>query len=140
MLPRWGFTGSARNTVLLAAFLRQPIILMGHHKDVRNGLELLDDLARFINSLGPVLWSNMTELSRANYLWRMDQCILRLMPFGRKLKVDCPKGVNSLSVEGPLAETIPDWQAAVNGAPANRFRAGNRALLPKGADGVIHVE
>ena len=67
-LPRWGFSAHTTNTILLAAFLGQAIVLRGHQQELRDGVELLDQLARFINSLGPVSWSNLTDLSRMNYL------------------------------------------------------------------------
>jgi hypothetical protein len=64
VLPRWGVSGDLQNTILLAAFLKQAIILRGHHQDLKDGIELLDDLARFINGLGHVVWSNLSDLSR----------------------------------------------------------------------------
>ena len=67
VLPRWGVTGDLKNTILLAAFLKQAIILRGHHQDLKDGPELLDDLARFINGLGSVAWLNMTDMARSNY-------------------------------------------------------------------------
>jgi hypothetical protein len=66
VLPRWGVTGDLKNTILLAAFLKQAIILRGHHQDLKDGPELLDELARFINGLGPVKWLNMTDMTRSN--------------------------------------------------------------------------
>jgi hypothetical protein len=65
VLPRWGVTGDLKNTILLAAFLKQAIILRGHHQDLKNGPELLDELARIINGLGSVKWSNMTDMTRS---------------------------------------------------------------------------
>jgi len=65
VLPRWAVSGDVKNTILLAAFLGQAIILRGHHQDLKNGVELLGDSARFINALGPVVWSNMSDLSRS---------------------------------------------------------------------------
>jgi hypothetical protein len=69
VFPRWGFSDDIRNTILLAAFLKQAIIIRGHHQDLKRGMELLDDLAGFINGLGPVVWSNMRDLSRSNQRW-----------------------------------------------------------------------
>jgi hypothetical protein len=67
VLPRWGVSGDLKNTILLAAFLKQAIILRGHHQDLKDGPELLDELARFVNGLGPVAWLNMTDMARANH-------------------------------------------------------------------------
>jgi hypothetical protein len=66
VLPRWGVR-YPRNTILLAAFLKQAIILNGHHEDLKDGPELLDELAQFVNSLGSVEWMSMTDMVRSNY-------------------------------------------------------------------------
>jgi hypothetical protein len=66
VLPRWGVSGDLRNTILLAAYLKQAIILRGHHQDLKHGPELLDDLARFVNGLGSVEWLNMTDMVRSD--------------------------------------------------------------------------
>ena len=82
ILPRWGISGNPNNTILLAAFLGQAIILRGHHQDLRHGIEWLDDLAEFINGLGPVTWSNLTDLSRSNIQWQMECDRLKVPPLG----------------------------------------------------------
>lgn len=75
VLPRWGVSGDLKNTILFAAFLKQAIILRGHHQDLKGGPELLDELARFINGLGTVAWLNMTDMARSSYpleAWQVD--------------------------------------------------------------------
>ena len=49
VLPRWGLTGSIHNALLIAAYLGQPMILRGHHQDLKHGVELFDEFAKFIN-------------------------------------------------------------------------------------------
>jgi hypothetical protein len=65
VLPRWGVSGDLKNTILLATYLQQAIILRGHHQDLKDGPEVLNELARFVNGLGSVEWMNMTEIVRA---------------------------------------------------------------------------
>ena len=72
VLPRWGISNHTRNTILVAAYLNQPLILRVHHRDLKNGIELLDEQARFINDLGPVLWTGLSALCRLDSQWRMD--------------------------------------------------------------------
>jgi len=67
VLPRWGVSGDLKNTILLAAFLKQAIILRGHHQDLKGGPELLDELARFVNGLGSAEWLNMNDMARCSY-------------------------------------------------------------------------
>jgi hypothetical protein len=80
VFPRWGFSDDIKNTILLAAFLKQAIIIRGHHQDLKRGVELLDDLAGFINGLGPVVWSNMTDLSRSNQRWTASSRLFSASP------------------------------------------------------------
>jgi hypothetical protein len=73
VLPRWGLSGDVKNAILLAAYFKQAIILRGHHQDLKEGPEVLDDLAGFVNGLGSVKWMNMTDLVRSSYLGNSAQ-------------------------------------------------------------------
>src|SRR5262249_10520331 len=110
VLPRWRLAANATNTILLAAYLQQPIILVGHHGDLRNGNELMDQLASFINGLGAVAWGNLTDLSRANYCRRVEGDTLRVRPLGWKVAVQLPPGTNRLIVESPTAAAGDGWK------------------------------
>ena len=103
ILPRWGFAGNTRNTILLAAFLGQAIVLRGHHLDLKQGTELLDELAHFINGLGPVTWSNMTNISRRNYVSRTEGNTIRITPLASKLMVHLAEEHATLLIEDPAA-------------------------------------
>ena len=66
VLPRWGLSGDLTNTILVAAFLGQPLIFRGHHQDLKDGPEPLDKWARLINGLGrTVAWTDLSSISRA---------------------------------------------------------------------------
>ena len=118
VLPRWSLTNSGENTVLLAAFLRQPIVLRAHHRDVKDGLDLLDGFARTINGLGNVIWSSMIDISRLNYSWRMDGNTLRVKPLGRRLNVRVPEEAKTLLIECVTGQNRDVWRAfAANGSP-----------------------
>ena len=107
VLPRWAFaTRDGTNTILLAAFLRQPIILRGHHQDLKGGIELLDEHARVINSLGAVEWMKMADIARTDYMWRMEDRTLVVMPLSQKLHLVPPKQSTHIVVENPFAESF----------------------------------
>ena len=110
VLPRWALANSDENTVLLAAFLRQAIVLRGHHQDLKGGIELLDGFARIVNRLGDVAWSNMSDISRLNYSWRMDGDTLKVKPLGRKLNVSVPEGASELLIESPMNSGWDSWR------------------------------
>jgi len=140
VLPRWGLAGNARNTILLAAFLNQPIILRGHHRDLRDGTEVLDELARFINSLGTVTWSNLTELSRLNYLRRLDGNTLRLKLLGRTMKVQLPEGATRLVIEKAADQVREGWQITGADGAVWKVKAGDSVPLPETLSGAIAIQ
>ncbi len=63
VIPRWGLKNDVDNSVFLAAYLGQAIVVMGHHQDMADGLAEFDRVAGHINSLGPVAWSDMQTIS-----------------------------------------------------------------------------
>lgn len=140
VLPRWGLSGNTSNTILLAAFLEQPIVLRGHQEDLRDGVDLLDQLARFVNSLGSVCWSNLTGLSRMNYLWRMDGSTLRLRPLGRKLTVHLPGGAETLVMQNPSHFDFGSWQIFREGGAPVEVRPSEIMSLGGMTNGAISVE
>jgi hypothetical protein len=120
VLPRWALSRapSAVNTVLLAAYLNQPIILRGHHNDLKDGIELLDEMGKLINGLGSVLWSDLTDVSRRNYCWRMNGHVFRVKPMGRRLTVHRPAGATEMMIESNGFDDWSEWQTAgIESAP-----------------------
>jgi hypothetical protein len=141
VLPRWGVFGNTACTILLAAYLRQPMILMAHQQDLRDGIELLDERARFINSLGPVWWSNMTDLSRASYQWRVAGTTMKIRPLSWKIVVRLARESNSFVIEDPGGFEWRSWKISglIPGAPFH-VRSGESVLVPEGFDGALCAE
>ena len=140
VLPRWGLSGNAQNTILLAAFLQQPIILMGHHQDLRNGIDLLEELAQFINGLGSVLWSNMSELARTSYQWRLDGDLLRIRPLASKLVVQCPRAARRILVEGRPARAAQSFRIVHFSGAGVEAQFGNPVSLPDALLGSLTID
>jgi hypothetical protein len=136
ILPRWGLTGQITNTILLAAYLGQPLVFRGHHKDLKGGLELLDDLGRFINGLGAVQWSNMTGLSRANYRWQIEGSTCRVRPLTRIVKLWPSKVASRLVVESPTDELGGTWRISEQNGLYVELRAGESFGMADCADGL----
>jgi len=137
VLPRWGVTGNTHNTILLAAYLGQPIILRGHHADLRDDAELLGRLANLINGLGPVTWGNMTELSRMNYQMRLEADTLRIRPGGLKLNVPLPAGARQMVIEAPSAATWNKWVWTGASAGQRQLNSGEVVDLPRGCEKIF---
>jgi hypothetical protein len=98
VFPRFPFSGNSQNNILLAALLHQPIIPMGHHHDIADGLKLFADLSGFINSLGPVQWTSMKRISRSRYARRLDGKILHVKMFTKYIEICVPEGVRQLLI------------------------------------------
>jgi len=131
VLPRWGLGGNVRNTLLAAAYLGQPLILRGHHQDLKDGVEILDEYARFINGLGDVFWSSMTDLARRNYLWRLDGGSCRLIPLVASVVFEPPGEAADISIENFGASGDGRWQVVFADGSAREIRAGERLSLPE---------
>jgi len=110
VIPRFGLDRNLENNALLAAYLRQPVVPMGHHWDLADGTEILSKAAGFINGIGRVAWSNMTVIARNNYVSTVEGHVMRVSAYSRRNTIDIPAGVAELDVElpwmDPLKETV----------------------------------
>ena len=101
VVPRFRISRDCHNFILTAAFLRQPIVPVGHHQDVAEGLELLADLSRYVNSLGVVRWGNMTSIIRSHHSRMLDGRFLRLRMHTTQAEIVIPDGVDRIAIERP---------------------------------------
>ena len=99
VVPRFRISRDYQANVLLAAYLDQPIIPAGHHGDFADDFGLVQEVAGFINGLGPVRWTGMKDIFRANFYRRRRGSELHLRAFARVLELTLPPDVTSLSVE-----------------------------------------
>jgi hypothetical protein len=104
ILPRFPFSPYCHNGALVAAILRQPMIIVGHHEEVRDGFGSLNRLAEFINSMGHVQWANMTQIARTRYYRRIEGSVLRLHMLTNHVELDIPEGVSALRLDMPAEQ------------------------------------
>lgn len=120
VIPRFRISKTCQNSILVAALLGQPIIPVGHHHDLADGLELFSELAGFINSLGTVHWSDMKGICRAHYAQKVEGNILRIRMLTRRAEIRMPDGISHILVERPLwqqVECMPvAWKAKSDGS------------------------
>ena len=140
VLPRWGLSGSMTNTVLLAWFLKQPIIFRGHHQDLKDGVEVLDELAQTINGLGPVLWSNLSDLTRRNYQWRMQGKTCCVKPLSRKVSFPIPDSAELLMLEPPASDAECGWQITDSAGTTMSIAVREPICLSESLHGVISLK
>lgn len=101
VIPRFGMVKECQAEVLLAAFLGQAIIPMGHHGDLAGGLDLLRDLAALINAMGDVQWMDLKSIARSNFCTRREGGVLRVKLYSRRIHMRVPEGIDQISVERP---------------------------------------
>lgn len=140
VLPRWGLSGSVENTLLVAAYLGRPMILRGHHQDLQEGVDVLNAHARFINGLGEVAWSKLSDLCRMNYLWRMEGSVLQVKPLGIKVSIELPATATEVAIEASGAAGGYRWQLVADEESAWRVGAGERIQVAPEAWRVISIE
>jgi hypothetical protein len=134
VIPRFGLDRKPENKVLLAAYLNQPIVPVGHHWDLADGTDILSSAARCINSLGQVAWSTLTAITRSNYRFKVEGRVMRIQTFSRITTVNVPEGVFELELEAPWLDPARERiecrsssdvsQAPFQGVPSNGLRFG----------------
>jgi hypothetical protein len=71
VISRYALAGST-DDVVFRALLGQPVVLYGHHADLREGLEPLRAAAARVATLGDVEWTSLAAIARGNAVVRDD--------------------------------------------------------------------
>ena len=139
-MPRSGFNGSAENAMLVAAYLGRPMILRGHHQDLKGGLELLDGYARFINGLGKVEWLKLSSLARRSYRFSNDADVCTLEPRSRRVDFAVPPTAAHLRIAAG-ADVAGDttYTVSVDGRPVELAAGEQTSLAGTAASRVVSV-
>ena len=101
IIPRFGLAPTCHTELLLASSLGLPIILVGHHHEVAGGLDLLQQLADFINSFGGVRWTDLGSIARSNFYSQRNGDLLHVRMYSRRINLTVPEGIEQVSVERP---------------------------------------
>jgi len=122
VIKRFGLSKQAQNEIVLAAFLNQPIIPVGHHEDLSEGIGILSKTAERINRLGNVKWSNIADIMASNFCIRQEREELRIRCYSRRVRLKIPQGVESVVVEAPTMgqESIEHLEVANIGKETNK--------------------
>jgi hypothetical protein len=152
VFPRFALRRDCEFEVVLAAFLCQPVIPVGHHQDLRRGLDVLAHVATLVNQLGAsVSWANLEEISRSNYQVRLvgKTAVIRL--FARWIRLLLPPEIEHVHIlrswpepDGPaeqlelLDETGRQvWTGAAHSAQRVPTNAASRRLEIRVRSGVV---
>jgi hypothetical protein len=130
VLLRRGF-GDPVEDLALRAFLNQPLVVYGHHADVRDGLDRLGELADRISGLGDVRWMSVRDILESNYETAQVGDLLRVRMFSRRVRIEFPPGAERV-VAGlkPLDTGCPDDSIEQTRIPGGvELRAVRRAAV-----------
>lgn len=111
----WRRFSGHRDDIILRAFLDQPIIILGHHDDLVQGLDVLSEMTEQINSLGEVRWGSFSEITQSNFLMRKEGHTLRVKLFSRRVLVKVPEGIDQVIVEKPLSHGKDEGETLICG-------------------------
>jgi hypothetical protein len=101
VIPRIRMSAYWKNDILLAAFLRQPIVIAGHHRDADGGYELLAEIAQVVRGLEGVSWASPREIVQSNYKELRQGEVLHLRLYSRRMQLRVPDGVEDVFVHRP---------------------------------------
>jgi hypothetical protein len=129
VIPRIKMTPNWRNGVLIAAFLRQPIVIVLHHGDVADGYEPLIEIAGMINQLEGVTWASPLGIARSNYteLRRKDSLTIKM--YSRRIQLAIPPGVKCLYLDRPWPQNGSGDEVIVRNPVREIFRGFGLGML-----------
>ena len=101
VIPRFKLAHEREVDIYLAALLEKPIIVVGHHDDLKDGLGIMAEFARRINSVGDVIWIDMKEMARSNFSIRMGGDAFHVKMHSRRIQVTVPECSTNVVVHRP---------------------------------------
>ena len=125
--------GTGEANLALARYLGHPLVLYGHHGDVRDGLDVLAEAAARIGSVdrGRTEWCSAAGLvRRLSWSHRIDGSTLVVTPASLRATVDVPAGIRTLVVTPPVTARPPvAFSVLHEGGLARRLTPGARVAL-----------
>jgi hypothetical protein len=101
LIPRLVMSHDWRADVSIAAFLRQPIVLAGHHHDLFRDLDLLSEITAHVNRLGHVRWCNLSAIASSRFTSRQEGSSLVIRLGARTVECHVPQQVTEVIIERP---------------------------------------
>lgn len=122
-IPRLVMSRHWRSDVAIAAFLRQPIVLAGHHQDFFLGLGLLEQFAAYVNRLGEVRWESPGGIVRSHFAARRSGETWIVRMGARAIECEVPSWARRVLVERPWIDGEGEpLEVQWGGAAENRLR------------------
>lgn len=103
VFPRFRLSDDCEGSAVLCSLLGQPIVPVGHHQDLRDGVDLLDHVAHAINHLPGVTWADTEELSHSNFISRTEpgDPTMHVISYSSCIRTRIPDGIASVLFHDP---------------------------------------
>jgi hypothetical protein len=134
VITRTSFEGADEKNLRLAMFLHQPIILRGHHEDLRNGLGGLEEKVHLVNELAHPRWDSIGHILQSNYRTRVRNGHLEVRPYARCVEVEVPSDCSAVVVEGAENGWSP-WDDASGEWVCRKVQSNGQETGVQGGDG-----
>jgi hypothetical protein len=135
--PVFHRTGISEIDIRLSAFLGHPVIVATHHHDCVSNFARLESMAKMVNNIGSVRWMGIEDISRTNFVSKMQNGMVQIWPYSRHFKIPLSTEFTSVQVcRSPYCEgfTIDlrsnhrdGTEATVPNVPA-RYRISNHTM------------
>jgi hypothetical protein len=107
VIPRFLIASATSDELAIRSFLRQPLVLYGHHGDLSGGLDVLSHASNLVAAVADASWTSTKEIARSLYATRLKETRLDVRLFTRHVEVVVPEGVAEIVVStayplGPL--------------------------------------
>ena len=129
VIPRYGLTRRGHWEYLLAAILGQPIVAVGHHQDLAEGMDVLAEVAQSINRLGPVQWCNLTTMARTNFTTTVQGSTLTCTLYSHGVDLSLPPKVRQVLIHAAWKEANCSGTTIAN-APSSSLHSLDQVREP----------
>jgi len=92
--------GLSETDVRLSAFLGHPVIVTTHHQDCVSNFARLEAMANIVNSIDSVRWMGIEEISKTNFVSKMQNGALHIWPYSRHFIVPLSSEITAVEVCG----------------------------------------
>ena len=90
--------GLSETDARLNAFLGHPVMVTLHHQDCVSNFARLESMASTVNSIDAVRWTSIEEISKTNFVSKMQNKTLHIWPYSRHLAVPLSAEITEVEV------------------------------------------
>ena len=90
--------GISETDIRLKSFLGHPVIVATHHQDCVSNFARLASMANTVNSIDSVRWMGIEEISRTNFVSKIQNGTLHIWPYSRRLAVPISPEITEVEV------------------------------------------